>query len=348
MDPYYDPASKKSTIRMKGRNVGDLLNRGGVTWGWFQGGFGDPSRKHKNVGGADVLDFIPHHEPFQYYEQTANPNHLPPSSPAAIGHDDRANHQYDLRDFWAAPDSGNLPAVSFPKAAGYQQGHAGYSDPLDEREWLVDTINRLQKLPSWASTTVFISWDDSDGWYDHVTGPIRNFVASTVSDQSSIIRFIEDNWSLGRIGDQAADDIAGPLDNMFDFSRGYQNTTLFLIPRTGKPVAQTEPLEADGYLDMSVEDLAQSLDVQLHSTNSEYCFTYETHLVTILPTSDRALIDSEEVGLGAPMKKIEDRQALAVNNLAAALGLEAIQLSADEIVFKPKGQRSPIADGTCP
>jgi hypothetical protein len=38
------------------------------------------------------------------------------------------------------------------------------------------------------------------------------------------------------------------------------------------------------------------------------------------------------------MKKIEARQALAVNNLAAALGLEAIQLPADEMVFKPKGQ----------
>jgi hypothetical protein len=34
----------------------------------------------------------------------------------------------------------------------------------------------------------------------------RNFVASTVSDQSSIIRFLEDNCNLGRIGDQAADD----------------------------------------------------------------------------------------------------------------------------------------------
>ena len=66
VDPYYDSASRKSAIRMKGRNIGDPLNRGGITWGWFHGGIGDPGRKHKNVGGADVLYYIPHHEPFRY------------------------------------------------------------------------------------------------------------------------------------------------------------------------------------------------------------------------------------------------------------------------------------------
>jgi hypothetical protein len=51
----------------------------------------------------------------------------------------------------------------------------------------------------------------------------------------------------------------------------------------------------------------------------------------------------------APTKKIEDRQALAVNNLADALGLEAIQLSADEIIFKLKGATiAKWTEGTCP
>jgi len=34
-------------------------------------------------------------------------------------------------DFWAAADAGKLPSVSYLKAAAYQDGHAGYSDPLD-------------------------------------------------------------------------------------------------------------------------------------------------------------------------------------------------------------------------
>ena len=32
----------------------------------------------------------------------------------------------------------------------------------------------LQQSQEWASTAVFIQYDDSDGWYDHVTGPIVN------------------------------------------------------------------------------------------------------------------------------------------------------------------------------
>ncbi len=64
---------------------------------------------------------------------TANPQHLPPTSIAKIGHQDQANHQYDLKDFCAAADDNNMPAVSYLKAPAYEDGHAGYSDPLDEQ-----------------------------------------------------------------------------------------------------------------------------------------------------------------------------------------------------------------------
>src|SRR5262249_48203006 len=58
---------------MSGTNVGDLLNNKNITWGWFQGGFRPSSTTggtaacattHKNVAGATVTDYIPHHEPF--------------------------------------------------------------------------------------------------------------------------------------------------------------------------------------------------------------------------------------------------------------------------------------------
>ena len=51
-----------------------------------------------NIGGVSVTDYSPHHNPFEYYKSTANPKHMPPSSEAAIGHTDQANHQYDLSD----------------------------------------------------------------------------------------------------------------------------------------------------------------------------------------------------------------------------------------------------------
>jgi phospholipase C len=281
--PYFDKCTSRGSAQLGGKNVGDLLNARGLTWGWFQGGFADCTAKHTATGATGLqVDYIPHHQPFQYYQSTANPNHLPPSSEANIGKQDQANHQYDLDAFTTAAKAGRLPAVSFVKAPGYQDGHAGYSTPLDEQTFLVNTINQLQQLPTWKSTAIVIAYDDSDGWYDHVMAPLvhqsqttldaltgtnqcganpnkvpsgqqarcgfgprqplllispyskSNFVDGTLTDQSSILRFIEDNWSLGRIGAGSADATAGTLAGMFDYARP-STKPLLLDPTTGQP-----------------------------------------------------------------------------------------------------------------
>jgi phospholipase C len=187
VDPAGDVCSvPKDQAFMQGKNVGDLLNAAGVTWGSFMGGFnldaknadgstGCKRATHSQVVGQNVVDYIPHHAWFQYFASTANPTHARPSSVAAIGHTmeadgktrDPANHNYDLDDFYAAVKAGNFPAVSYIKLPAYQDGHAGYSNPLDEQEGSVQLINFLQHLPDWKNTAVIVTWDDSDGWYDH-------------------------------------------------------------------------------------------------------------------------------------------------------------------------------------
>jgi phospholipase C len=64
----------------------------------------------------------------------------------------------------------------------------------------------------------------------------ENFVAHTVADQSSITKFIEDNWQLGQIGDQSFDAMAGSLLNLFDFNNygGGFDRKLVLNPNTGE------------------------------------------------------------------------------------------------------------------
>lgn len=192
-DPAYDDCSDNdhtstsAVVGMSGKNVGDLLNARGVTWGWFQGGFTPTTawngqsgsyaacdKTTANVAGATPKDYSPHHSPFQYYKSTSNPHHLAPSSVKAIGHTDQANHQYDLTSFDAALKADNLPAVSFLKAPEAQDGHAAYSDPLDEQKFLVNEINAIQKSDSWSSTAVVVTYDDSDGWYDHVAPTVTN------------------------------------------------------------------------------------------------------------------------------------------------------------------------------
>ncbi|MEO6603597.1 MAG: alkaline phosphatase family protein [Polyangiaceae bacterium] len=297
-DPLGDVCSTAADQNsFKGRNIGDLLNAKGISWGWFEGAFDLGINNANGSSGcarwspatvqnaiSSSVDYIPHHQPFQYYASTANPAHARPSRISAIGSSfqsdgitvDPANHQYDSHDFFDTLEVGNLPAVSYVKAPAFQDGHAGYSNPIDEQTFIVKVVTAVQASPEWASTAIILAYDDSDGWYDHQAPPIvnpslgvadalngagvcshaaeqgypapstpllgndgspalgrcgygtrlpllvvspfakKNYVDHTLTDQTSILRFIEDNW-LGSERIQPGgtfDTIAGTIENM--------------------------------------------------------------------------------------------------------------------------------------
>jgi phospholipase C len=214
-----------------------------------------------------------------YYASTANPTHARPSSVAAIGSTDVANHQYDTTDFFATLAAGNLPAVTYLKAQAFQDGHPGNSNPIDEQNFVTKVVSALQGSQEWTSTAIVMLYDDSDGWYDHQESPIvnpsssaadalnstgvcnsgkqqtgpapatplngvtgvpvqgrcgygprqpllvvspyakKNYIDHTLTDQSSVLKFVEDNWLAGqRIQPGGSfDTIAGPINSMFTF-----------------------------------------------------------------------------------------------------------------------------------
>lgn len=323
-DPIFDDCGSPDTAgfapsgSVDNHNIGDLLNEKGITWGWFEGGFtptsfvggvaqcGAATMGHPGILGnpndpihALIQAYVPHHNPFMYYQHMANSHHLPPTSAAMVGKSDQANHQYDLTWFFYAVDHNSLPAVSFLKAAKAMDGHPGAtnSDPLSEQLFIVNTINHLQQSAEWKDTVVIIAYDDADGWYDHVNGPImnksnspgadvlngglncgipapgaylgrcgygarlpmlvispwarRNFVDHTTTDQTSIIRFVEDNWQLGRIddldhpsgtpaGQGSFDQLSGTLLNMLAFRSEPDLKPYILDPFSGQPVNGNE------------------------------------------------------------------------------------------------------------
>jgi phospholipase C len=201
--PLGDSCSSRDAVQIGGGNVGDLLNDAGVSWGFFQGGFdltltnanGTTSCKRSSVSPwqqVPKVDYIPHHQPFQYYATTQNLNHSRPSSLQAIGKSfesdgttaEPANHQYDIHDFVDAMKAGNMPAVSYLKAPGYQDGHAGYSSPLDEQTFVVNLVNMIEQSPFWNTTAIIILYDDSDGAYDHQQSPVVN--PSTITGATAL------------------------------------------------------------------------------------------------------------------------------------------------------------------
>jgi phospholipase C len=300
-DPLGDVCSAASDQNlMGGKNIGDLLNAKGISWGFFEGGFdltitnadgstGCARKTAQTVPGATGIsvDYIPHHQPFQYYASTANFTHARPSSLAAIGKSletdgvtaEPANHQYDSHDFFDALAAGNMPSVVYLKAPAFEDGHGGYSNPIDEQNFARQVFTAVQGSQEWASTAIVYLYDDSDGWYDHQMPPIvnpsssvadalngagvcnhgaqqgtatpatmllgndgnpaqgrcgygtrqpllvlspyakKNYVDHTLTDQTSVLKFVEDNWLAGqRIQTGGSfDTIAGTIENMLSF-----------------------------------------------------------------------------------------------------------------------------------
>jgi phospholipase C len=161
------------------------------------------------------------------------------------------------------------------KAPEAQDGHASYSSPLDEQKFLTREINAIQSSKSWSSTAIVVTYDDSDGWYDHVAPTIlngsadpatdqavcttaaakpatapaggyadrcgpsqrlpflvispyakRNAVSHTKLEQTSVLKFIEQNWGVASIGDHSFDDRANSFTSMLDFRHPQQRSVL--------------------------------------------------------------------------------------------------------------------------
>jgi phospholipase C len=299
VDPYYDQCSDSNHTSsnpegvMTGENIGDLLNARHVTWGWFQGGFAPTSSnsggavcgaQSDNIDGSALNEYTPHWNPFQFNATTANPAHLAPSSEAAIGRTDQANHQYDLSDFAQTLKDGNLPSVSYLKGTTEESGHPGESGPIDEQKFIVNTVNQIEESRYWPSTAIVITYDDSDGWYDHAAPKLLNgsdnsaidtamceqtavtvgagsgrcgysqrlpmvvispytrdnYVSGNLTNTTSVVKFIENNWLHGQRIPGAFDATSGSLDapgGLLDFRVRPHFQPLILSPTTGAVVS---------------------------------------------------------------------------------------------------------------
>ena len=71
----------------------------------------------------------------------------------------------------------------------------------------------------------------------------ENYVDHRITEQASVIRFIEDNWGLDRLGGFPNDATAGSLEGMFDFDKKHDDSfphKLILNPSTGTVVSELD------------------------------------------------------------------------------------------------------------
>jgi phospholipase C len=159
----------------------------------------------------------------------------------------RTNISTPQTNIYSDVAKGNLAAVSWVIPGPDYSDHPG--EPRDfGPDWIGNVVNAIGQSAYWKSTAIVIVWDDWGGFYDHVAPPQYGFgqlgfrvpaivvspyarpglVSHEQYEFGSILRFIEDNWRLGRLGtsDLRARSIAG----VFNFSKK---------PRSYVPVAVT-------------------------------------------------------------------------------------------------------------
>ena len=143
-------------------------------------------------------------------------------------------------------DHGRLPAVSWvvPDFQNSDHPGAGYDGP----SWVAQVVDTIGHSAYWNSTAVVVVWDDWGGFYDHVPPPQLDYqglgfrvpclivspyvppgyISHTQYEFGSILKFIENNWTLGSLG--TTDVRAASIADVFDFTKP---------PRTFAPIPAT-------------------------------------------------------------------------------------------------------------
>jgi phospholipase C len=147
-------------------------------------------------------------------------------------------HVHPVDQLIADATAGTLPAVTWVTPRFLVSDHPAKGSNICQGEnWSTQVINAIMNGPDWSSTAIFLTWDDWGGFYDHVAPRtvdrygygfrvpllvISPFARAGTVDHhegefSSILRFVEDNWSLPQL--TARDRAAGDLSYDFDFSQ---------------------------------------------------------------------------------------------------------------------------------
>jgi len=137
--------------------------------------------------------------------------------------------------------SGNLPSVSW--VISPQSEHVPFTACAGMNQ-TTSYVNAIMNGPQWSSTAIFVIWDEWGGFYDHVpppqidsvsygfrvpflvispwsrvgSGSMGGYISHNLSSQSSILKFISDNWSVPYVTPHVADASISDLMDYFDFS----------------------------------------------------------------------------------------------------------------------------------
>jgi phospholipase C len=139
-------------------------------------------------------------------------------------------------------ENAQLPAVTWIIPDALDSDHPGLHSDTGP-SWVASVVNAIGESAYWTSTAIVVVWDDWGGYYDNVVPPqidgqglgmrvpmlvispygreavpdTPGYISHTQYDFGSILKFMEDNWGLGRLG--TSDVGSKSIVDCFDFKR---------------------------------------------------------------------------------------------------------------------------------
>jgi len=178
---------------------------------------------------------------------------------------DRPQDASTNTQFYADLGNNQLPNFSFvrPDHNQYTQGD-GAQDVTQGDSWLGQVMQAIAKSPEWDSTAVFITYDESGGYWDHVSPPVtktaaygpripfvivspytKNGVYSKDSTNVSILSFMQKLWHLPALTPMNA--AQNNLMDAFDFhQKPLAAPTLPQVPNETIAITRSMNIPAPG------------------------------------------------------------------------------------------------------
>jgi phospholipase C len=199
------------------RHIGDALLDAGVSWKYYGDGW--------NIYLSDPT-FA---NPFDTYCNICNPFNY--ATDIMTNATLRTEHIQDSQNIYEDIKAGELPAVSIVKPGWPSDGHPASSKLELFEGFTKNIINAVKANPElWASTAIFITFDEGGGYYDSgyvqpldffgdgtripllIVSPFTTggHVNHQYSDHVSIIKFIERNWGLKPLTGRSRDNLPNP------------------------------------------------------------------------------------------------------------------------------------------
>lgn len=195
------------------QTLGDMADQKGVSWKYYSG-WTDGLDLDGQVSAYDAISHIRYGEDWSA--------HVPQTW----------DREYQ---FFDDVNAGELPSISWLTPPALSSDHAGTLSTSGP-DWIGNAVNAIENSQYANNTAIVVTWDDSGGWYDHVTPPNFNglnygfrvplivispytkkgYVSHVTHDFGSVLHFAEAVFGLNSIG--STDGMADDLSDMFDFT----------------------------------------------------------------------------------------------------------------------------------